>query len=307
MAKEELIEFEGLVTEILPDTRYRVKLDTGHEIIAYTAGKMKKNRIKTLAGDRVIVEMSPYDLEKGRIIFRHKDERASTSPRPSDAPAVPPALSLACGWPPVEECAVADRVELLCESQATFCDRVIEALDGGEAAVGERFVDERPKMFGWLELGTVGGLEHEANAVGHGEVLRPVPAGIVELKHDALGGPGAHRFGKIDEDEFEHLLADGVGDVPHRPSGCRLDETRHIEPLETMMTERDRPLSDRCPHAPHDRLQADAVFIHRPDFNARARMFAPLLVNRGLELFLSVERSSSVAASGWRGRGCWIE
>ena len=82
MAKEELIEFEGLVTEILPDTRYRVKLDTGHEIIAYTAGKMKKNRIKTLAGDRVIVEMSPYDLEKGRIIFRHKDDRAATAARP---------------------------------------------------------------------------------------------------------------------------------------------------------------------------------------------------------------------------------
>ena len=82
MAKEELIEFEGLVTEILPDTRYRVKLDTGHEIIAYTAGKMKKNRIKTLAGDRVIVEMSPYDLEKGRIIFRHKDDRAATLARP---------------------------------------------------------------------------------------------------------------------------------------------------------------------------------------------------------------------------------
>ena len=80
MAKEELIEFEGLVTEILPDTRYRVKLDTGHEIIAYTAGKMKKNRIKTLAGDRVIVEMSPYDLEKGRIIFRHKDDRAAARP-----------------------------------------------------------------------------------------------------------------------------------------------------------------------------------------------------------------------------------
>ena len=82
MAKEELIQLEGLVTEILPDARYRVQLDAGQVIIAYTAGKMKKNRIKTLAGDRVIVEMSPYDLEKGRIIFRHKDERASTGPRP---------------------------------------------------------------------------------------------------------------------------------------------------------------------------------------------------------------------------------
>jgi translation initiation factor IF-1 len=78
MAKEELIQFEGLVTEILPDARYRVQLDAGHEIVAYTAGKMKKNHIKTLAGDRVTIEMSPYDLEKGRLIFRHKDERPST-------------------------------------------------------------------------------------------------------------------------------------------------------------------------------------------------------------------------------------
>jgi translation initiation factor IF-1 len=86
MAKEELMQFEGLVLEILPDARYRVRLDSGHEIIAYTAGKMKKNRIKTLAGDRVTVEMSPYDLEKGRLVFRHKDERASSMPRPGARP-----------------------------------------------------------------------------------------------------------------------------------------------------------------------------------------------------------------------------
>jgi translation initiation factor IF-1 len=82
MTKEELLEFEGLVTEILPDARYRIQLDNGHALIAYTAGRMKKNRIKTLAGDRVTVEVSPYDLEKGRMIFRHKDERAGTGPRP---------------------------------------------------------------------------------------------------------------------------------------------------------------------------------------------------------------------------------
>jgi len=81
MAKEELIQFEGLVVEILPDARFRVQLDAGHEIIAYTAGKMRKNRIKTLAGDRVTVEMSPYDLEKGRLVFRHKEERGA-APRP---------------------------------------------------------------------------------------------------------------------------------------------------------------------------------------------------------------------------------
>ena len=79
MAKEELIQFEGLVTEILPDARYRVQLDAGHEIVAYTAGKMKKNRIKTLAGDRVTVEMSPYDLARGRITFRHKSAQPTTA------------------------------------------------------------------------------------------------------------------------------------------------------------------------------------------------------------------------------------
>lgn len=73
MAKEELLEFEGVVTEILPEARYRVRLTNDHEIIAYTAGRMKKNRIRTLAGDRVTVEVSPYDLHKGRLVFRHKD------------------------------------------------------------------------------------------------------------------------------------------------------------------------------------------------------------------------------------------
>jgi translation initiation factor IF-1 len=82
LAKEELLQFEGLVTEILPDGRYRVELDNGHQLVAYTAGRMRKNRIKTLAGDRVTVEVSPYDLEKGRLVFRHKDERAATMGRP---------------------------------------------------------------------------------------------------------------------------------------------------------------------------------------------------------------------------------
>jgi translation initiation factor IF-1 len=77
VSKEELLQFDGLVLEIMPDARYRVRLDNGHELIAYTAGRMKKNRIKTLAGDRVTVEVSPYDLEKGRLVFRHKDERAN--------------------------------------------------------------------------------------------------------------------------------------------------------------------------------------------------------------------------------------
>ncbi|HXE00885.1 MAG TPA: translation initiation factor IF-1 [Hyphomicrobium sp.] len=79
MAKEEMLEFEGVVAEVLPDARCRVKLDNGHEVIAYTSGRMKKNRIRILAGDRVTVEMTPYDLTKGRINFRHKDGRPGSS------------------------------------------------------------------------------------------------------------------------------------------------------------------------------------------------------------------------------------
>ncbi len=81
LAKEELLEFEGTVIDILPDARFRVKLDNAHEIIAYTAGKMKKHRIRTLIGDRVSVEMTPYDLDKGRITFRHKSESPAPSTR----------------------------------------------------------------------------------------------------------------------------------------------------------------------------------------------------------------------------------
>ena len=72
MAKEELMTFDGQVEEVLPDGRFRVRLENDHRIIAYTAGKMRKFRIRTIVGDRVVVEMSPYDLEKGRLIFREK-------------------------------------------------------------------------------------------------------------------------------------------------------------------------------------------------------------------------------------------
>ncbi len=85
MAKEEPIEFEGLVTELLPGSTFLVKLENGAEVIAYASGKMRKHRIRILAGGRVTVEMSPYDLTKARVSFRHKDERAP-GPRPAPRP-----------------------------------------------------------------------------------------------------------------------------------------------------------------------------------------------------------------------------
>lgn len=72
MAKEELIEFEGEVIEVLPNAMFQVKLENGHEVLAHTSGRMRKNRIRVLAGNKVTVEMTPYDLSKARIKFRHK-------------------------------------------------------------------------------------------------------------------------------------------------------------------------------------------------------------------------------------------
>lgn len=72
MAKEELIEFTGIVNEVLPNAMFRVTLDNGHTIVAHSAGKVRKNRIRILVGDKVQVEMTPYDLTKGRISYRYK-------------------------------------------------------------------------------------------------------------------------------------------------------------------------------------------------------------------------------------------
>ena len=73
MSKEDAIEFQGVFSELLPNAMFKVKLDNDHEVIAHTSGKMRKNRIRVLAGDRVTVEMTPYDLTKGRITFRSKN------------------------------------------------------------------------------------------------------------------------------------------------------------------------------------------------------------------------------------------
>ncbi len=80
MAKEELIDMLGTISQVLPDTRFLVTLENGIQVTAYLSGKMRKHRIRILEGDKVTLEMSPYDLTKGRINFRHKDERAAPPP-----------------------------------------------------------------------------------------------------------------------------------------------------------------------------------------------------------------------------------
>ena len=86
MAKEELLEMDGVVDEVLPDSKYRVTLDNGHPLVAYSAGKMRKHHIKIIAGDKVSLELSPYDLSKGRITFRHIEGRTSVAAAPRRRP-----------------------------------------------------------------------------------------------------------------------------------------------------------------------------------------------------------------------------
>ena len=81
MAKEDVIEVDGIVAEILPGGQFRVQLEGEHMILVYTAGRMRKNRIRTMVGDRVTVEMTPYDLTRGRLIFRHKAENTGGPPQ----------------------------------------------------------------------------------------------------------------------------------------------------------------------------------------------------------------------------------
>ena len=81
MAKEEMIEMEGTVDEVLPNTQFRVRLANGHNVLAYAGGKMRQRRIRIIAGDRVSLEMSPYDATSGRISYRHLDAPASAAPR----------------------------------------------------------------------------------------------------------------------------------------------------------------------------------------------------------------------------------
>lgn len=81
MSKEDVIEMMGQVVEVLPDSRFRVDLENGHKLIAYTAGKMRQHHIRILAGDKVSIEISPYDLTKGRITFRHLEQRSGGAPK----------------------------------------------------------------------------------------------------------------------------------------------------------------------------------------------------------------------------------
>jgi translation initiation factor IF-1 len=80
MAKEEALEMDGVVTEVLPGGQFRVQIEGERIVLAYTAGKMRKHRIRTMVGDKVVIEMTPYDLERARLVYRHKGESSGAGP-----------------------------------------------------------------------------------------------------------------------------------------------------------------------------------------------------------------------------------
>jgi len=184
----------------------------------------------------------------------------------------------------VKEGAVADHFALLSEGDAALADRLIESIQAFEIGVDQRLVDELPKMLGRLQLGTVSGLKDEADAVGNGQAFGTVPAGVVELKNDALRGAGAGRLGEVGENAFEHFLGDCGGDVPDRAARFLLDKAGHVEPFEPMMACGDRPRADRRPDSARDRLQAKAMLIHRPKFDFGVRVLALLFGGRRRKL-----------------------
>jgi translation initiation factor IF-1 len=89
LLKEEMIEMEGTVEEVLPNTQFRVQLTNGAQVLAYAGGKMRQRRIRIIAGDRVSLEMSPYDITRGRISFRHLDRPAAPINRQRKMPYKP--------------------------------------------------------------------------------------------------------------------------------------------------------------------------------------------------------------------------
>jgi len=187
----------------------------------------------------------------------------------------------------MEQRACADSIALLNQGDAAFADNFFEILDGLEIGVGERLVDKLPKVLGRLQLGTVGGLEDEADAVGHGQIFGTVPTRAVELQHDAFVCACARRFGKVSKDGLEHFFANGVGDVPHRGSAGRFDKAPDIKPLVTVMAKRNGPLAFRRPYSSQDRLQADPMLVHRPELDACVRMLLLLFSGNVLQFFLT--------------------
>jgi len=189
------------------------------------------------------------------------------------------------------------------EDPATVCDRAFQIGEGLEVLVGERLVEDGPEVLGGLKLGGVWGQVDEPEAVGHDQVRRGVPAGVVELKHDDALASRPGLAGKQPQERLKERLGHAIRHVPEGLARGRLDEGGDVEPLVAVVAERNRALTLGRPDPAQDRLQADAVLVRGPDLDRRVRVLDRFLGDGLLQLFLNASRSSGEAETGWRGRG----
>jgi len=154
----------------------------------------------------------------------------------------------------MEEGAGADHFALAGKGDAAFADKLFEILDRLEISVDQRLVYEFSKVFRRLQLGTMRRLKHKPDAIRYSQVFWPMPSGAIELKDNPLVCASARRFGEVQKNALEQLLANRIRNVPHRGAGSWLNEAPDIEPFVAVMAKSSWPLPLRGPDASQDGL-----------------------------------------------------
>lgn len=207
-------------------------------------------------------------------------------------------------WPPMVAGRRLEPTDLLAQVLEACKQGVLELVDGGEDASGERVVGERPEPFGGLQFGTVGGQEDEMHADGDREIRRRMPAGLVEHEHDRLAGSRTNRLGECAEREAGRGRIDARQDEPVGLAGRRPDPAVEPGPLVAGVDRYARRTPLGAPDPAQDGLESDAMLILRPDFDARARMGA-LDLGYLLAQLLGKAAWAAGSAWAWAGRGRW--
>ena len=206
--------------------------------------------------------------------------------------------------PPFEEGMCFDLIRVVSENTATLGKNLIEFLQGLEVFIDDRLVRQRPQAFGGLDLWRIRRQEHQFNALWNHQIPGDVPARAVEHQDDVLVGTGADLGGERRQQCAEQGGVDAIGDEPHDLARCWPDEAIKIKPLVAVMTAGGWAAAAWRPDLAQDRLQAEAVFVERPDFDRNRRVGALEFGDASLELFLNRACSYRLAL-GLAGRGTW--
>ena len=195
-----------------------------------------------------------------------------------------------------------DLVLIVGEDTATLGENFIEFLEGLEVLIDDGLVGQRPQAFGRLDLWRVRWQEHQFNALRNHQIPGDMPARTIKHQDDVLVGTGADLGGERRQERAEQGCVDAVGDEPHDLARGGSDEAVQIKPLVAVMAPGDGAAATRRPDLARDRLQAEAVFIERPDFDRNRRFGTLEFADAGLKLFLNRACSYRLAL-GLTGRG----